>query len=198
MCLCDILTRRRRFRLMVVDRLHGTVAFDDFSLSANEDESNKPSLPLMLWPLQFLPDAIMSRGDSGQHVQGRETAASADASLHAIIVSPVSAYRPQGLAPPPLSTPIIIIVSSSEPVSATEISAAGTASLRVHWHARPRFSTCTAVARPPLHIALSLSPGSWHPLADVEARGRVTSPATVTIQWPQSVVDALRANDAAG
>jgi hypothetical protein len=118
-------TRGRRFRLIAIDRLHGTVAFDDFALD-KEEKDDIP--PFLLWLLQFLPasssgpsEPLPSPHDTASHAARSE----ASASLYAIIASPVSAYRPQGLAPPPLSSPIIIFASSSEAISATGISAAG-------------------------------------------------------------------------
>jgi hypothetical protein len=151
--------------LIVVDRLFGTVAFDDFSLAAEEEEAAASST-------HQLP------------------------SLFAVIVSPVSAFRPQGLAPPPLTTPIIVITSSSEPVSATEISAAGAYfSMRSSSYAFAclplafaRVISCPVLTAP-------LSPGSWHRLTGIEAHNYPASRA-ITIPWPQSLVDALIASNA--
>jgi hypothetical protein len=116
--------RESRFRLIVVDRLFGTVAFEDFSLQ----HEGKEELPLVLqWWMRIMPSALL-HGHNRQRESQHETvfaAADTNNSLHAIIISPVAARRPQGLAPPPLSSPIIIMASSSEPFSATEISAAG-------------------------------------------------------------------------
>lgn len=55
----------------------------------------------------------------------------------------------------------------------------------------------------PLFVPFTTPPpappsGSWHALFDRESRSLVTSPAALTIPWPQSVLDALIADDAAG
>jgi hypothetical protein len=137
-CYAAFLTCVSRFRLIVVDRLYGTLAFDDFAV---EQEAH----PAPHWFMRLLSGPVPSV-NSGQHELQNETAASADASLHAVIVSPVSAYRPQGLAPPPLSSPIIIVVSSSEPISATEISAAGALDIPLSLRARSHMRHCRSLA----------------------------------------------------
>ncbi len=132
------LTFGGRFRLIVVDRLYGTVAFDDFAVE-KEDKNYSHSSPS--WFAEWLSGSV-PRADSGHHELQNEAAVSADASLHAIIISPVSANLPQGLAPPPLSSPIIIVVSSSEPISATEISAAGALENPLSMCTRSRMRHC--------------------------------------------------------
>lgn len=187
----------RRFRLLVVDRLYGTVAFDDFSTGEGEPQEVHPVLNV--W-MRLLAATLPGDGDYAGH--GAAAAAAADASLHAIIVFPVSAHRPQGLAPPPLSSPIIIVVSSSEQVSATAISAAG-APPATHPHIGTR-NRCwknhltTTSRRSPDVMHSPLPSGEWYALPDGAASSIGASPATITVTWPQSVVQALLASDAAG
>jgi hypothetical protein len=199
---------------MAVDRLHGTVAFDDFALD-KEEKDDVP--PLLLWLLQLLPGT--SAGPSEPLPSPHETAShsarsEATAPLHAVIASPVSAYRPQGLAPPPLSSPIIIFASSSEAISATGISAAGGRPLVLSLsllHApalalAEKKLTFAAVTHPPPASFTFIRPpppspsssGSWHSLTDGHARSLSVSPAAVTIPWPRSVIDALLASDSSG
>jgi hypothetical protein len=184
-----------RFRLLVVDRLYGTVAFDDFSTGEEEPQQVHPVLKV--W-MRLLAATLPGDGDDAGH---GAAAAAADASLHAIIISPVSAHRPQGLAPPPLSSPIIIVVSSSEQVSATAISAAG-APPATHPHTGTRHrcwqNHLTTTSRSSNVMHLPPLSGAWHALPDGAASSIGASPATITVTWPQSVVQALLASDAAG
>lgn len=186
----------RRFRLLVVDRLYGTVAFDDFSTGEEEPQEVHPVLNM--W-MRLLAATLPGDGDYAGH---GAAAAAPDAALHAIIISPVSAYRPQGLAPPPLSSPIIIVVSSSEQVSATAISAAGAPHAtypHTGTHRRCWQNHLTTTSRRSLNV-MHLPPpsGAWHALPDGAASSIGASPATITMTWPQSVVQALLASDAAG
>jgi hypothetical protein len=183
--------------LIAVDRLYGTVSFEDFSLENDGKEEPPLVLKLYFWWMRFMPHifrlADVARSESEhENLDTAAVAAAGNSSLHAIIVFPVSARRPQGLAPPPLSSPIIIVASSPEPFFATEISAAGTLHDCILLCPFRYMCLFTPAHLPPAPSSL----GSWHTLTDREPRA--TSSSALTVSWPQSVVDALLASEAAG